>query len=110
TFALALAVCWPSRQVVLVEADPAGGDLGGRFGVPDVPGLASLVVQARHDRGPGLVRRHTHRLPVGADVVIAPAAARQARAVVNQLAKRPPWPSDVDVIVDVGRLDETSPA
>jgi len=107
-FALALAVVW-SRPVVLVEADLAGGDLGGRFGVPDHPGLASLVVAGRRDGGPDLWHAHTHRLPVGAQVVIAPAAARQARAAVAGLAARIP-PADIDVIFDVGRLDEQSPA
>jgi hypothetical protein len=109
TFALALGVVWPS-PVVLVEADPAGGDLGGRFGAPDTPGLASLVVQARHEDGPGLWQAHAHRLDVGADVVVAPASGWQAHAAVTRLAEQPMPRSDVDVILDVGRLYEASPA
>jgi hypothetical protein len=107
-FALALAVVW-SRPVVLVEADPAGGDLGGRFGVPDHPGLASLVVSARHNGGPGLWHTHAQHVPVGADVVIAPASARQAHAAVAGLAAHLP-DAQVDLVFDVGRLAETSPA
>jgi hypothetical protein len=109
TFALALAVVWP-RPVVLVEADPAGGDLGGRFGVPDTPGLASLVVQARHERGPGLWQAHAHRLDLGADVVVAPASGWQAHAAVTRLADHPPPRSDVDIVLDMGRLYDASPA
>lgn len=109
TFALALAVVWPQR-VVLVETDPAGGDLGGRFGVPDTPGLGSLIVAARHGMSPDLLLAHTNRLSVGADAVVAPAAGRQAHAAVAGLAERPPSHGDVDVILDVGRLHESSPA
>jgi hypothetical protein len=107
-FALALAVVWP-RPVILVEADPAGGDLGGRFSVPDHPGLASLVVAARRDGGPDLWKSHANHLPVGADVVIAPAAARQAHAAVASLAAAV-LTAEVDLIFDVGRLAEASPA
>ena len=107
-FALGLAVVWP-RPVILVEADPAGGDLGGRFGVPDHPGLAGLVVAARRDGGPELWPAHAHRLPVGVDVVIAPAAARPAHAAVAGLASTLPA-AEADLIFDVGRLAEASPA
>jgi MinD-like ATPase involved in chromosome partitioning or flagellar assembly len=109
TFGLALAVVWP-QPAVFVEADPAGGDLGGRFGVPDAPGLASLAVAARREAASDLWLAHAHRLRVGADVVIAPASGRQASAAVAGLAEHPPLPGEVDVIVDVGRLSESSPA
>lgn len=111
TFALAVAVCWPTRDVVLVEVDPAGGDLGGRFGVPDTPGLAGLAVAARHDRDPGLWRAFAQRLRVGAEVVVAPASGRQAAAAVAALAELAPGlPSDVDLVWDVGRWYPGSPA
>src|SRR5262247_1165255 len=103
TFALAVAVCWPARAV-LVEADPAGGDLGGRFGVPDTQGLAGLAVQARNDPDPGLWQAFAQRLRVGADVVIAPASGGQAAAAVAALAELAPrLPSEVDLVWDVGR-------
>jgi hypothetical protein len=95
--------------VVLVEADPAGADLGGRFGAPDHPGLSSLVVAARRDCGPEVWRAHIQTLELGVDVVIGPAAGRQAFAAVAGLADHLP-PADVDLILDVGRVSETSPA
>lgn len=115
TFALALAACWPAPgavpRVVLAEADPAGGDLGGRFGVADVPGLAGLAVAARHDTGPGLWQAYAQRLRVGAEVVVAPASGRQAAAAVAALAELAPrLPSDVDLVWDVGRWYPGSPA
>src|SRR5689334_5253447 len=83
--ALALAVCWPWPDVVMVECDPAGGDLGGRFGVADVPGLSGLVVDARRDRDAVVWAAHLQSVRVGADVVVAPASGRQAAVSVAQL-------------------------
>jgi hypothetical protein len=108
TFALAMTMCWP-RAAVLVEADPAGGDLGGRFGVPDVPGLCGLVVQARNDATPGLWTACAQRLSIGADVVVAPASGRQALAAVASLVDLLPGSSDVDLLFDVGRWYPGSP-
>lgn len=48
TAALALAALWPAeRGVVVVEADPAGGDLVPRFGLAPTPGLVSMGAQRR---------------------------------------------------------------
>jgi hypothetical protein len=48
TLACALAASWPStRRVVLVEADPAGGDLAVRFGLHRRPGLTTLAIALR---------------------------------------------------------------
>ena len=109
TFGLALAVCWPEPGVLLVECDPAGGDLGGRFATADVPGLAGLAVDARRDRSPSVWHAHAQRLPVGADVVVAPASGRQASAALAQLVDHLPA-VDGDLIIDVGRIGDASPA
>ena len=82
TFALALAARWPS-EAVLVEADPAGGDLGARCGVADDPGLASLVLAARREV-PHLAH-HAQQVGVGIDVVVAPASATRAAATIAAL-------------------------
>jgi hypothetical protein len=100
TLALGLAALWPRLGAVLVEADPAGGDLAARFGHhpdhPDRPGLSGLAAatlqSAAHAAAPsatpsttsptvpsaagspaggGLLARFGQRLPVGADVVLA---------------------------------------
>ena len=48
-FALGLAAAWPdpSRQRVVVEADPDGGRLGAELGVGAEPGLMALALAAR---------------------------------------------------------------
>jgi MinD-like ATPase involved in chromosome partitioning or flagellar assembly len=109
SLALALAVCWPSPNVVMAECDPAGGDLGGRFGVADMPGLSGLVVDARRDPDNAVWASHSQYLRVGADVVVAPASGRQAAASVMQLARLMPA-STGDLVVDVGRLVDGGPA
>jgi hypothetical protein len=87
TTALGLAACWPEgEQPVVVECDPAGGDLLARFRLETTPGLVSLVAAGRHGAEPGLVWRHTQRLPGGLPVVVGPAGADQARAALAQLA------------------------
>jgi MinD-like ATPase involved in chromosome partitioning or flagellar assembly len=102
TLGLALASVWP-RPVVLVEADPDGGDLGARCGLPDRPGLLSLATETRHDGQP--VEFGEHEQHVGSvRVVIGPADARQASIAVTQLGETFHSLSDVDLLVDVGRL------
>ena len=51
TAALALCVAWPTRRwAVMIEADPAGGDLVARFGLGETPDVLSLAAASRHDR------------------------------------------------------------
>lgn len=86
TTSLGLAACWPDwEQPVVVECDPAGGDLLGRFRLETSPGLVSLVAAGRHSAEPGLVWQHTQRLPGGIPVVVGPAGADQARAALAQV-------------------------
>jgi hypothetical protein len=97
---------------VVVELDPAGGDLGSRWHVHDEPGLAGLVLGARHQPlGDG--GEYAQRLPVDVDVVVAPPGdaaaatiaefAARGAAVVRELAATRP------VLVDLGRLDPHTP-
>jgi MinD-like ATPase involved in chromosome partitioning or flagellar assembly len=47
TLATALGARWPAGETpILVEADPAGGDLMARFRLNDAPGLVTLAVAA----------------------------------------------------------------
>lgn len=117
TTALAMAACWPRGEPVLIEADPAGGDLAARFQLSASPGMVSLAAAARREVRPDLVGEHCQVLPGGLRVVVGPVAAEQARAALGvlgtrgthalRLAARAPQST---VLVDAGRLDASSPA
>ena len=107
TAALAIAARWPAgRKVLLVEADPFGGDLAPRYGATVTGGLASLLAAARRELTPEAVWDHVHELPGGLAVLFGLAGVRQAAANENV------WPAiatalaelDADVVVDAGRL------
>lgn len=117
TFSLALAARWPNPHAscVVVEADPAGGDVAARFDQPTTPGLVSLAAASRRDDDPRLVWRHTQALPGGLPVVVAPVGAEQTRAALTALddadsLHRAGRADKAVVVVDCGRLDPGSPA
>lgn len=115
--ALALASVWP-RPVTVVEADPSGGDLAYRcqamHGGP-LRGTKGLLTMAAAVRGgtpePRVVLEHAQPLACGVDVVQGVTSAGQARGLGGL------WPalatacqvSTEDVLIDVGRLERTSP-
>jgi hypothetical protein len=118
THALALTAAFPpmlGRPRVMVEANPAGGVLAARFENrlrADVD-LSHLAVAAKHGWDEASCLGCARELWPGVHVVVAPPSGPRARAA---LAVRPDGVStslaaaDADVIVDVGRLDLSSPA
>lgn len=115
TAALALAVGWPSdRQAVVVELDPAGGDVGAWLGLPAEPGLGTLAAAGRHGLDWTRVLDHSQRLASGSSVLVGPPGADQARHAVAMVAadleRRSEMTGEPDLLVDCGRLDPESPA
>ncbi|MDG4760344.1 hypothetical protein [Micromonospora sp. WMMD710] len=111
TAALGLAALWPNRPGLLVEADPCGGVLAARFGLPQDPGLATLAAAARH--GPPLSgpAPFVQSLPLGLHALVGPGAAETAAAALSVLAHQPTVEALAPVVVaDVGRLYLGSPA
>lgn len=116
TAALAVAAMWPGpEKVVVVEADPAGGDLAARFALEPAPGLVSLSAAARREHGTQIALEHSQQLPGGLPVIAAPPAAEQAVSALDLLTGdgMPLWANlahdpEVVVIVDCGRLDPGS--
>lgn len=118
TTAAALAARWAADQnPMVVECDPAGGDLAARFRLPATPGLVSLAAAARRNRDLSVLWQHSQRLPAGLAVVPGPVGAEQARAALGVLA--PTHTSvlraagdqpSVVVLADCGRVDPGSPA
>ena len=121
TFSVALAARWPAQgRVVLVEADPSGGDVATRFCLPPSPGLLSLAAAARGTTDPGLLWQHTQALPGGLAVVTAPPDADLTRAALLALDSDSPSNTSLlraaantpgtAVLVDCGRVDPGSAA
>ncbi|MBB5801292.1 Mrp family chromosome partitioning ATPase [Saccharothrix ecbatanensis] len=116
TFATALAARWPvGENPILVEADPAGGDLMVRFRLNDSPGLVTMAAAARRNTDPTLLAQHVQLLPSGLRIVIGPVGAEQARASLSALDLSSPLRRAADqpgttVIADCGRVDPDSPA
>lgn len=118
TLALALVAARSSspasgdRRAVLVEADPAGGDLAGRIGLPLEPGLASLAASARHAGVQFDIDRHVQALPCGGGVVVGPTSPELADGALRSLADRLPGAvrSSGLGVIDCGRWAPGSPA
>lgn len=119
TAAVALAARWPAgEEPVLLECDPAGGDLQVRFGLEPYPGLVSLAAAARRSSGADLLRRHCQRLPGGLPVVAGAIGGEQAKAALAVLAtsggvdvlRRAADADRAVLVVDCGRLESGSVA
>ena len=118
TLATAMAARWPAEEnPILVEADPAGGDLMARFRLAETPGLVSLAAAARRNTDPALLAQHAQLLPSSLRVVVGPVGSEQAHAALAALGtgptsalRRAADQRDVAVIVDCGRVDPDSPA
>lgn len=119
TTAVALTVGWPAADdVILVEADPSGGDLAAWFDLPVEPSLSTLVTRVRDGAWPD-IEGHTRIAANGIRLLPAPsraveasqAVAESSRSIVPSLAAlRSPV-----TIADAGRLpsipvaDSTNP-
>lgn len=131
---LALACGWP-RPVLVVDADPAGGDvaagwLGGRVGLDR--GLLSFAAATRHAQAPTPADLAPHVVAVpeapGVMVVTGLTHAGQAGGLDDRLwarlltAASSPWPAAgplepgggaepvrVDVLADCGRISAETP-
>lgn len=114
TLAVTLA-CIPGGQerALLVEADPAGGDLAARTGRSLDPGLLSFAAAGRRGITEGLLDAHTQRLGNGVTVLLGPPSPEQSAAALTGigrtlapvLAERPGC-----TVIDAGRWETRSPA
>ena len=117
TLSLALVTAWASATSsadappVLIEADPAGGDLAARLGLGFDPGLVSLAAAARHAGSEIDVIANSQPLPCGGIAVLGPTNPDQAETSVGTVARR--LCSGVRKfglgVVDCGRWATTSP-
>ena len=115
TLLQALALSWPGdRAVLVVEADPAGGDLAARLELPAVPGLVSLAAAGRRGLSGAVVLEHAQDVSERAGLLVGPPSSRQARAALDLLGERLVSAMDdvagMDILIDCGRLDAASSA
>lgn len=127
TSALLLAAVWP-RPALLLEADPAGGDLRwwhcGADGLPLRPdtGVVSLLAADRSRPAAAALIEHAQLIPGGLPVLVGVSSPSQHQALAPSwpalaalLSDRTQTPAEqpdgagppggvVDVVVDVGRL------
>ena len=111
TTAMHLAANWASegREILLIEADPAGGSLSHNLGIQFTPGSASYVasglpVQSNHliDHAQDVLFENLHVMP-------APASPTGARGIFNTFADfseelRTISENEMAVIIDGGRI------
>lgn len=115
TAALALTAALHRSQsdAVVVEADPAGGDLAAMLGLATDPGLVTLAAASRHHSAWPDLQPHVQPLPGGGWVLLAPTDPSQAYAAIRSLADRLVQALDGSVpaaVVDCGRWSPWSPA
>jgi len=101
-------VAAPGSTVLLVECDPAGGDLAPRLALPALPGLPSLALASRHGLTRTALLEHSQRSRVLPGVHLLPGVAgpEQGMALAwifselaDELSAR-----DVVAVADVGRI------
>ncbi len=112
TTALALARSWPGPELaVLVEADPAGGQLAGATGADPYRGLASLA-RAEDAGARAELTEHVQLLAGGVAVLAAPAGrspARTAWTTAMLTGQDTVWKdSGVTVVADCGAVEPGS--
>jgi hypothetical protein len=113
TTAVALGSVWPSaRALVILEMDPAGGDIAARRGLSGDPSLVSLAAAVRRDRAsdPTRLLDHCCELPGGLRVIAGSAAPTEMGTAIDVVGAALPHLAlrdAVDVLVDCGRLNST---
>jgi MinD-like ATPase involved in chromosome partitioning or flagellar assembly len=87
TTSVALAAAWPAAaDVVLIEADPKGGDLAAWFDMPVSPSLSTVVTSAVDGTWPE-IERLSRLADNGIRLVPAPAGAGEAAQAVTESAR-----------------------
>jgi len=87
TTAVALASAWPvSDDVILVEADPSGGDLAAWFDLPVTPSLSTVVTRVLDGAWPD-VERFTRLADSGLRLIPAPSRIAEAGQAVGEATR-----------------------
>lgn len=111
TTAVSLAIA-AGPDAVVVEVDPAGGDIAARSRLPVEPGLLTMAASGRHGSSSIDVPAHCQRLASGANAVVAPTTPEHATAAISMVGDRlvPALRALMQrvAVLDGGRWDESS--
>lgn len=118
TTVMGLAAAWrptTGRDVLVLEADPDGGVLASRFeGLRADRTLADVVVNVRRSFDVEAVLASAQLVWEAVPVIVAPPSAEHSHSALSsggdRLAAGLAGVTDVDVLVDLGRLTPRSPA
>lgn len=110
TTAINLAAHWASsgREVLLLEADPAGGSMNSNLGIQFTPGAASFVASDSSVRKSDLIDHSQDILFTNLHVMPCPSNPTSAQKVIEFFTERADdlrdvSESDMAVVVDAGR-------
>jgi MinD-like ATPase involved in chromosome partitioning or flagellar assembly len=104
TFSCLLAATWPEEgSLVVVEADPAGGDLAGRFGLSSALGWSSLSSAVRRSGRATPMAPHLQYLPGGLPVLVSGSSGDQADLTCEAADVVERESADGLAVVDLGR-------
>lgn len=104
TFSCLLAATWPEEgSLVVVEADPAGGDLAARFGLSATLGWSSLSSAVRRSGHATSMAPHLQYLPGGLPVLVSGTADEQTDPVNGVIDVIEQESADGLAVVDLGR-------
>lgn len=113
TLAVALASSVPtdSGRVLLIDADPDGGDLAAMLGGATNPGLVTLAAATRHGFARDEVARHVQPIGDTISLLAAPPSPDQAASTLASLGRGfAESLSDTPAVADLGRWRPNSPA
>jgi hypothetical protein len=119
TLSLGLAARWPRPGAVVVEVDPAGGDLAARFGHPPAvpgqePGLSAMAATRSGSRSRPDPAAWVQATAPGVDVVATEPGTTVTAASLQELSERGPALLEElargrpAVLLDAGRWDTGS--
>ena len=105
TLSCLLAATWPGTgPVVVVEADPAGGDLAARFRLSSTLGRTSLAAAVRRGGASTPVGPHLQHLPGGLDVLVSGGPGDPDDAELGVIGAVDLAWTDGLAVIDLGRV------
>jgi MinD-like ATPase involved in chromosome partitioning or flagellar assembly len=109
--ALASSVPTDTGRVLLIDADPDGGDLAAVFGAGTNPGMVTLAAATRHRFASDDVERHAQPIGETISLLATPPSPDQAASTLTNLGRGfAESLTHTPAVADLGRWRSDSPA